>query len=98
MRARDLGIIHPIREGEPVERGRRVGGAEAHRRHDQRHKSAMEKTPACATTRHCPPSLVRGTTPRHVFIDSKNSALFLVFRSLSRRKSIASMVPIGLRM
>ena len=33
-----------------------------------------------------------------VFIDSKNSALFLELRSLSSRKSIASMVPIGLRM
>src|SRR6187455_2794628 len=33
-----------------------------------------------------------------VFIDSKNSELLLVLRSLSRRKSIASMVPIGLRM
>src|SRR5712664_2706233 len=32
-----------------------------------------------------------------VFIDSKNSALFLVLRSLSSRKSIASIVPIGLR-
>jgi len=32
-----------------------------------------------------------------VFIDSKNSPLFLVLRSLSSRKSIASMVPIGLR-
>src|SRR3978361_1045275 len=32
-----------------------------------------------------------------VFIDSKNSELFLVLRSLSSRKSIASMVPIGLR-
>ena len=32
-----------------------------------------------------------------VFIESKNSELFLVLRSLSRRKSIASMVPIGLR-
>src|SRR5258707_7012310 len=32
-----------------------------------------------------------------VFIDSKNSALFFVLRSLSSRKSIASMVPIGLR-
>src|ERR1700736_1217320 len=32
-----------------------------------------------------------------VFIDSKNSALFLVLRSLSSRKSMASMVPIGLR-
>src|SRR3954466_9222220 len=32
-----------------------------------------------------------------VFMDSKNSALLLVFRSLSNRKSIASMVPIGLR-
>src|SRR5436190_4060588 len=33
-----------------------------------------------------------------VFIDSKNSALLLVLRNLSNRKSIASMVPIGLRM
>src|ERR1700704_1546896 len=32
-----------------------------------------------------------------VFIESKNSELFLVLRSLSSRKSIASMVPIGLR-
>src|SRR5258708_26015905 len=31
-----------------------------------------------------------------VFIDSKNWAVFLVLRSLSSRKSIASMVPIGL--
>src|SRR5213075_330907 len=30
-------------------------------------------------------------------MDSKNSELFLVLRSLSSRKSIASMVPIGLR-
>src|SRR5712671_5479804 len=36
-------------------------------------------------------------TQPQVFIDSKNSALFLVLRSLSSRKSIASMVPIGLR-
>src|ERR1700755_1227947 len=35
--------------------------------------------------------------PTQVFIDSKNSELFLVLRSLSSRKSIASMVPIGLR-
>ena len=34
----------------------------------------------------------------YVFIESKNSPLFLVLRSLSSRKSIASMVPIGLRM
>src|SRR6201994_406088 len=33
----------------------------------------------------------------HVFIDSKNSALLLVLRSLSSRKSMASIVPIGLR-
>jgi hypothetical protein len=33
-----------------------------------------------------------------VFIESKNSELFLVLRSLSSRKSIASMVPMGLRM
>ena len=33
-----------------------------------------------------------------VFIDLKNSALFLVLRSLSSRKSMASIVPIGLRM
>src|ERR1700690_1878998 len=33
----------------------------------------------------------------YVFIDSKNSELFLVLRSLSSRKSIASIVPIGLR-
>ena len=32
-----------------------------------------------------------------VFMESKNSELFLVFRSLSSRKSIASIVPIGLR-
>src|ERR1700742_335203 len=36
--------------------------------------------------------------PAQVFIDSKNSELLLVLRSLSSRKSIASMVPIGLRM
>src|SRR3978361_2166606 len=35
--------------------------------------------------------------PDQVFIDSKNSELFLVLRSLSSKKSIASMVPIGLR-
>ena len=35
---------------------------------------------------------------RHAFIDSKNSPLLLVLRSLSSRKSIASIVPIGLRM
>ena len=35
---------------------------------------------------------------RQVFIESKNSPLFLVLRSLSSRKSMASMVPIGLRM
>ena len=34
----------------------------------------------------------------YVFIESKNSLLFLVLRSLSSRKSMASMVPIGLRM
>ena len=34
----------------------------------------------------------------YVFIESKNSPLFLVLRSLSSRKSMASMVPIGLRM
>ena len=34
----------------------------------------------------------------YVFIDTKNSALFLVLRSLSSRKSMASIVPIGLRM
>ena len=39
----------------------------------------------------------RAVTP-YVFIESKNSALFLVLRSLSSRKSMASMVPIGLRM
>src|SRR6202020_251098 len=33
----------------------------------------------------------------YVFIDSKNSELFLVLRSLSSKKSIASIVPIGLR-
>src|SRR6201990_3387029 len=33
----------------------------------------------------------------YVFIESKNSELFLVFRSLSSRKSMASIVPIGLR-
>ena len=33
-----------------------------------------------------------------VFIDSKKSPLLLVLRSLSSRKSIASIVPIGLRM
>src|SRR6187431_3525713 len=32
-----------------------------------------------------------------VFMESKNSELFLVLRSLSSRKSIASIVPIGLR-
>src|SRR4051812_24647840 len=32
------------------------------------------------------------------FIDSKNSPLFLVLRSLSSRKSMPSIVPIGLRM
>src|SRR5215813_4670216 len=37
-------------------------------------------------------------TPGQVFIDSKNSALLLVLRSLSSRKSIASIVPMGLRM
>jgi hypothetical protein len=36
--------------------------------------------------------------PTHAFIDSKNSPLFLVLRSLSSRKSMASIVPIGLRM
>src|ERR1700743_3526746 len=35
--------------------------------------------------------------PAQVFMESKNSELFLVFRSLSSRKSIASIVPIGLR-
>ena len=34
---------------------------------------------------------------RQVFMESKNSALFLVLRSLSSRKSMASIVPIGLR-
>src|SRR5262245_40783315 len=34
----------------------------------------------------------------HVFMLSKNSELLLVLRSLSSRKSIASIVPIGLRM
>ena len=37
-----------------------------------------------------------GVSPQ-VFIESKNSELFLVLRSLSSRKSIASIVPIGLR-
>src|ERR1700704_594384 len=47
--------------------------------------------------------LARGALPQtpawtdQVFIESKNSELFLVLRSLSSRKSIASMVPIGLR-
>ena len=36
--------------------------------------------------------------PNYAFIDSKKSPLLLVLRSLSSRKSIASMVPIGLRM
>src|SRR5246500_4062809 len=40
---------------------------------------------------------LKPAAPPQVFIDSKNSALFLVLRSLSSRKSIASMVPIGLR-
>ena len=34
----------------------------------------------------------------YAFIDSKNSLLLLVLRSLSSRKSMASIVPIGLRM
>ena len=42
------------------------------------------------------PCAGRGTG--YVFIDSKNSPLVLVLRSLSSRKSIASIVPIGLRM
>ena len=46
--------------------------------------------------------LARGALPEpgqtaQVFIESKNSELFLVLRSLSSRKSIASIVPIGLR-
>src|SRR4029079_18496688 len=48
-----------------------------------------------------PPRIGSGAGLVHqaqVFIDSKNSALFLVLRSLSSRKSMASMVPIGLRM
>src|SRR5713101_7155122 len=40
---------------------------------------------------------LKPATQPQVFIDSKNSELFLVLRSLSSRKSIASMVPIGLR-
>src|SRR3974390_2015648 len=45
----------------------------------------------------CEDAPVRTGRTDQVFIDSKNSALFLVLRSLSSRKSIASMVPIGLR-
>src|SRR4029078_9505919 len=48
--------------------------------------------PACIRR----PSRNPGLTDQ-VFIESKNSELFLVLRSLSSRKSIASMVPIGLR-
>src|ERR1700709_2010001 len=42
-------------------------------------------------------ALSKLTPKTQVFIDSKNSELFLVLRSLSSRKSIASMVPIGFR-
>src|SRR5258706_161915 len=38
-----------------------------------------------------------GYKAAYVFIDSKNSPLFFVFRNLSSRKSIASIVPMGLR-
>jgi hypothetical protein len=47
------------------------------------------------------PDLALDTRPPsrlYVFIESKNSPLFLVLRSLSSRKSMASIVPIGLRM
>src|SRR4029077_6800216 len=40
---------------------------------------------------------LRPSRTAQVFIESKNSELFLVLRSLSSRKSIASIVPIGLR-
>ena len=39
----------------------------------------------------------RSAAMPYVFIDSKNSALFLVLRSLSNRKSMPSMVPIGFK-
>ena len=39
----------------------------------------------------------RSEAADYVFIESKNSPLFFVLRSLSSRKSMASMVPIGLR-
>src|ERR1700688_4141025 len=42
-------------------------------------------------------ALIKSDLTDQVFMESKNSELFLVFRSLSSRKSIASMVPIGLR-
>src|ERR1700710_1574223 len=54
--------------------------------------SENEKGRPCART---PPSKTGETA--QVFIESKNSELFLVLRSLSSRKSIASIVPIGLR-
>src|SRR5262249_25659916 len=50
-------------------------------------------TKACG--RSCPAEAHKPAV--YVFIDSKNSPLLLVLRSLSSRKSIASIVPIGLR-
>ena len=60
---------------------------------------APTTVPELAPARNCfPRPRADRRESAQVFIDSKNSALFLVLRSLSSRKSMASMVPIGLRM
>ena len=55
-------------------------------------------TPSPSSAEHPAHTVGMTARPAYVFIESKNSPLFLVLRSLSSRKSMASMVPIGLRM
>src|SRR5262249_17860362 len=61
--------------------------------HFSRSKTAQQKGRPKA-----PFDLLLHCTLAQVFMESKNSELLLVERSLSKRKSIASMVPIGFRM
>ncbi len=79
-----------LRRREVLAAGDRCG--RAHARHRQ-HATCLKLRAAARPFTSAPQR-----ADAQVFIESKNSPLFLVLRSLSSRKSIASMVPIGLRM